>query len=79
MAGLNCAMTEALPFRVSVHGVVPPQAPYHPPNVESDSGVAVSVMDVPLGKSALHAPGQLMPAGLLVTVPVPAPWLSTVS
>jgi len=33
--------------------------------------VAVRVMDVPDGKLAVQVVGQLIPAGLLVTVPVP--------
>jgi hypothetical protein len=34
-------------------------------------GVAVSVTGVPLLKLALHVDGQLMPAGVLITVPLP--------
>jgi hypothetical protein len=79
IVGLNMAITEALEFSVNVQGVVPPQAPYHPPKVESELGVAVSVTDVPLGKSALQVAGQLIPAGLLMTVPAPAPSFCTVS
>jgi hypothetical protein len=33
--------------------------------------VEVSVTDVPDGKLAVHVEGQFIPAGLLVTVPVP--------
>jgi hypothetical protein len=35
------------------------------------AGVAVRVTAVPLLYCAEHVPGQLMPAGSLVTVPVP--------
>lgn len=35
------------------------------------AGLAVSVTFVPLEKLALQVPGQLIPLGLLVTVPVP--------
>ena len=42
-------------------------------------GVSVSVSCVPCGKLAVHVPGQLMPAGLLVTVPVPDPDSSIVT
>jgi hypothetical protein len=35
------------------------------------AGVAVSVTCTPLLKLALHVDGQLMPAGLLVTDPLP--------
>jgi hypothetical protein len=76
---LNCTMTVALAFRVKVQPAVPPQASYYPPNVELESGVSVSFTTVPLGKSKPHVVGQLMPAGLLVTVPAPSPVLCTVS
>jgi hypothetical protein len=75
---LNVAVTESLAIRVTVHVAVPLQAD-HPANVAPDSGVAVSFTDVPLGNSALHTVGQLMPEGLLVTVPVPAPAVFKVS
>jgi hypothetical protein len=42
-------------------------------------GVAVSVTTVPLTKSAAHVAPQLIPAGLLVTVPAPVPARLTVS
>lgn len=49
----------------------------HPPKVEPVAGTAVSATDVPEVKLAAQADAtpdvQLMPAGLLVTVPVPAP------
>lgn len=76
---LNCAMTVALAFRVRVQPAERLQASNHAPNVELDSGVSVSVTTVPVGKSAVHVVGQLMPAGLLVIVPAPAPVTSTVS
>lgn len=42
-------------------------------------GVSLSVSCVPCAKLAVHVPGQLMPAGLLVTVPVPDPDSSIVT
>jgi hypothetical protein len=43
-----------------------------PENVSPEPGVAVRVVGVPTLKFALQVPEeQLMPAGLLVTVPVP--------
>jgi hypothetical protein len=76
---LNVAVTEALTVGVKVHVPIPLQAPDQPANVEPVLGVAVSVTDVPLAKLALQVGPQLMPDGLLVIVPVPAPPLCTVS
>jgi hypothetical protein len=50
---------------------VPLQAPLQPEKVLSASGVAVKFTLVPLLKLALHVAPQLMPAGVLVTVPLP--------
>lgn len=52
---------------------VPEQAPDQPLKVELAFGFAVSVTEVPLANCALQAEPQLIPAGLLVTVPPPDP------
>ena len=70
-------MTEVSAERVTAQVAVPLQAPDQPANVELAPGVAVSVIAVPLAKLAVHVVPQLIPAGLLVTVP--APVLCTVS
>ncbi len=57
---------------------VPEQAPNQPVKSELASGFAVSVTDVPLANFALHAKPQLIPDGLLVTVPPPVPAFWTV-
>jgi len=57
----------------------PVHRPDHPANVVDVSGVAVNTTTVPLGKLAVQLPGQLTPAGVLVTVPPPVPALCTVS
>jgi hypothetical protein len=54
---------------------VPEQSPLQPAKVEPASGVAVSFTLVPFVKDAEQATPQEIPAGLLVTVPVPAPVL----
>jgi hypothetical protein len=54
-------------------------SPVHPANVEPDDGDAVSATPVPEAKDALHVAPQLIPAGLLVTVPLPLPALLIVS
>jgi hypothetical protein len=68
-----------LDVRVTAHVPVPLQAPDHPANVEPVLEVAVSVTAVPLAKLAVHVVGQLMPEGVLMTVPVPVPASCTVS
>jgi hypothetical protein len=45
--------------------------------VDPSEAVAVNVIEVPLAKLAEHVAPQLIPAGLLVTVPAPVPALVT--
>jgi hypothetical protein len=76
---VKLAVTVPAAVIVNVQVLVPSQsAPPHPANVELEFGVAVSVIAVPLAKFAEHAVGQLIPAGLLVTVPAPVPASVTV-
>jgi hypothetical protein len=51
--------------------VLPEQGPPLQPKNCPVVGDAVSVMFVPAAKLAAHVAPQLIPAGLLVTVPVP--------
>jgi len=75
----NVAVTEAAALIVTVQGPVPEQPPpLQPVKVELASGVAVKVTAVPLANGAEHVAPQAIPAGLLVTVPAPAPALVTV-
>ncbi len=53
--------------------------PDQPAKIEPGAGVAVSVTAVPLLRVAEQEPPQLIPAGLLLTVPLPVPALATVS
>ena len=76
---MNVAVIKVLVVIFNVHVGVPVHAPDHPANTEPVPGVAVSVTGVPLANVALHAVPQLMPDGLLVTVPVPVPLLCSVS
>jgi phage tail protein X len=69
--GLNFAVTALAALTVKLQVPVPEHAPPHPPNIELTPGEAVSVTCVPWSKLAEHVVGQLMPAGLLVTVPGP--------
>lgn len=50
---------------------MPVQPTLHPVKVIFEDGVSVRVTFVPMRRLALHVPGQLIPAGLLVTVPEP--------
>jgi hypothetical protein len=70
---VNKAVTEVLAVKFTLHGAVPLQAPLQPAKVEFAAGVAVRVIDVPLLNAALQVVPQLMPAGLLETVPLPVP------
>ena len=76
---MNVAVTDVAAFKLTLHLAVPLHAPDHFANVEPDLGVAVSVTAVPVVNVALHVDVQLMPAGLLATVPAPPPACATVS
>lgn len=83
------AVTEVAAFRVTLQVVVPVHAPAQLTKVPPLEGVSVSVTAVPCAKVAVHVfvvelPDeleleQLIPAGVLVTVPVPPPAVATVS
>ena len=69
-AGVNVADTDWLPAITSWQAE-PLHAPPKAEKLYPDAGDAVRVTVVPALKLAEHAPGQLMPAGWLVTVPLP--------
>lgn len=58
---------------VTVHLPVPEHAPLQPVNREPDAALALSVTFWPLTKLAEQVAPQLIPAGELVTVPLPVP------
>ena len=68
---LNVAVQDMAAFIVTVPVVQP--VPLQPAKVEPEAGVAVKVTTVPLLKFAEQMLPQLMPAGELVTVPLPVP------
>src|SRR2546427_6989810 len=77
---VNVAVTVVAAESVTVQVPVPEQPPpLQPVKVEPAAGVAVSVTAVPLEKLAEQVAPQLIPAGELVTVPLPVPALLTVS
>src|SRR5207253_8560735 len=74
------AVTVVAAETVTTHVPVPEQPPpLQPLKVAPTAGVAVSVTAVPLAKLAVHVAPQVIPAGALVTVPLPVPALLTVS
>ena len=58
--------------------VLPVKSPLQPAKVEPVASVAVKVTVVPLAYEAEQVLPQLIPAGLLLTVPLPVPVLFTV-
>jgi len=76
---VKVAVTEAGLARFSVQVEVPLQAPLQPVKVKPASGVAESVIGDPVWKFAMQLVPQLIPAGLLDTVPVPEPAVATVT
>ena len=67
----NVAVTLCAIFIVTTQLPTPLQAPPQPLKPQPSAGVAVSVTCVAGAKFALHVDGQLIPAGELVTVPLP--------
>ena len=78
-AMLKVAVTAVAELTVSAHEPVPEQAPVQPPKVEPEAGVAVRVNAVPRVTDCEHVVPQLMPLGVLVTVPEPEPLFVTES
>src|SRR5439155_981985 len=77
---VKVAVTPWAAVTVTVQVPAPVQAPpLQPVKVEPAAGVAVKLTAVPLVKEAAHVAPQAMPAGALVTVPLPVPDLVTVS
>src|SRR5262249_60763678 len=73
------AVTEAAAVTVTVQVLVVPlqPAPVHPVKVEPAAGAAVRVTTVRVVNDAEHVAPHGMPAGALVTAPVPVPDLLT--
>jgi hypothetical protein len=71
--GSKSANTVCGPFKMIVQLPVPEHAPDQPLKNDPLGATALSVTDVPSLRVAEHCAGQLIPTGLLVTVPVPVP------
>ena len=63
---------------MQVNAVPEQPAPLHPAKVDDEVGLAVNVTAVLKAKAAEQVAPQSMPAGELVTMPVPVPPLLTV-
>jgi hypothetical protein len=72
-AAAKVAVTESAALRVTLQAALPVHAPLQPEKVLLVPGVSLSVTWLFCGKLAEHVVGQLIPAGVLVTVPVPDP------
>jgi len=73
------AVTDVLALRFTVHAPLPEHPPpLQPENTEPLAAAAVRVTLVPLEKLAEQVLPQLIPAGVLLTVPPPVPDLATV-
>src|SRR2546425_1495328 len=76
---VKLALTDCAALIVTTQLPVPLHpAPLQPVNADPLAGAAVKVTDVPLANDALHVAPQSMPAGLLVSVPLPLPVFVTV-
>src|SRR5438067_702453 len=71
VAAPKVAITEASAESFTSQAPVPEHAPLHAANVWFALGVAVSETVPPSVNVALHEPGQMIPTGWEVTVPLP--------
>jgi hypothetical protein len=70
-AAENVAVTDVSAFSVNVQAALPEHAPDHPEKILFALAISERETPVPCGKTAEHVPGQLIPDGVLVTVPDP--------
>lgn len=78
-ATLKVAVTFCGALMLMLHKPEPEHAPDQPAKVEPDAALGDNATVVPELKAAEHVGAQLMPAGLLVTFPVPVPAVATVN
>jgi len=71
------AVTDFAASTITVQDPVPEQAPLQPAKAEPVAGVAVRATGVPSVKDEEHVFPQSIPAGLLLTLPLPAPLFPT--
>ena len=75
---MNVALTLLAALIFTTHLPVPEHAPDQPANFDPDVAAAVRVTTVPAVNACVHVAVQAIPAGVLVTFPLPVPALSTV-
>ncbi len=73
---VKLADTVCAAFMTMTQEPVPVQPPDQPENVEPPVALALRVTELPVAKSAVHVLPQLMPAGVLVTMPLPVLFMS---
>jgi len=78
VGSVKVAVTDLAALMVTMQEPVPVHAPLQPVNVEPTAAVAVRVTDAPLVKPNEQVAPQVIPAGELVTVPLPVPALTSV-
>src|SRR5687767_8342556 len=71
------AVTDWAAFILTRHDPGPEQAPLQAIKIESGSGAALRVTSVLYSYSSEQSAPQLIPAGLLVIIPLPGPLLLT--
>jgi hypothetical protein len=77
---LNVAVTVVSAFNVTVHAAAPLQPPpLHAENVEPEAATAVRMTLVPDPAVSVQSLPHVIPAGVLVTVPVPVPFRTITS
>src|SRR5436305_1158628 len=70
-SGLNTAVAALSAVRLRLQGAIPEQSPCQPANTNPGSAVALRTTLVPSAKLALQVGPQLMPDGVLMTLPDP--------
>jgi len=77
--GTKVAVRVVFPSTTRAQFWVPVHAPLHPANVKPVAGVALTARLVPAAIEALQVFPQSIPPGLEATVPLPVPFLTTVT
>src|SRR5207249_4160353 len=74
----NCALTTRDAVMLTEQPAAPAHDPPHPEKIEPGAAVAIRVTPLPGANGSVQTAPQLIPAGMLVTVPTPPPVFKTV-